>query len=278
MKHLKPTNDFVFKKIFGERKNEDILKDLIESILTNMDIKKVEVDKDVTLERKQITDKLGILDVVATLNNDTRVNIEMQVKDYYDTIERSLFYGTGIYHESLIAGREYIDIPKSIAIWITDYDVFNEGPFHERALLKRDYENIVLTDKLEMHYIQLSKFRKKCKRISTKLEEWLTFIENENMEELSMIKNKYVKKAEKELEYLSGDAETRRLAELREKAIRDELAAIAKARREGREEGREEGIKKNKIDVAKKMLAEKIDINTIVEVTGLNEKEIKKLQ
>lgn len=89
-----------------------------------------------------------------------------------------------------------------------------------------------------------------------------------------MIKNKYVKKAEKELEYLSGDAETRRLAELREKAIRDELAAIAKARREGREEG----IKKNKMDIAKKMLAKKIDINTIIEVTGLEEKEIKKLQ
>lgn len=93
-----------------------------------------------------------------------------------------------------------------------------------------------------------------------------------------MIKNKYVKKAEKELEYLSGDAETRRLAELREKAIRDELAAIAKARREGKEEGRQEGIKKSKIDIAKKMLAKKIDINTIIEVTGLEEKEIKKLQ
>ena len=39
-----------------------------------------------------------------------------------------------------------------------------------------------------------------------------------------MVDNKYVKKAEKELEYLSGDEETRRLAELREKAIRDELA------------------------------------------------------
>ena len=52
-----------------------------------------------------------------------------------------------------------------------------------------------------------------------------------------MIKNKYVKKAEKELEYLSGDVETRRLAQLREKAIRDELAAIAKARIEGKENG-----------------------------------------
>ena len=89
-----------------------------------------------------------------------------------------------------------------------------------------------------------------------------------------MIKNKYVKKAEKELEYLSGDAETRRLAELREKAIRDELAAIAKARREGKEEG----IQKGKIEIVKRMLAKKIDIKTIIEVTGLDEEEIKKLQ
>ena len=32
------------------------------------------------------------------------------------------------------------------------------------------------------------------------------------------------------------------------------------------------------MDIAKKMLAKKIDINTIIEVTGLEEKEIKKLQ
>ena len=89
-----------------------------------------------------------------------------------------------------------------------------------------------------------------------------------------MIKNKYIKKAEKELEYLSGDAETRRLAELREKAIRDELAAIAKARREGKEEG----IQKGKIEIVKRMLAKKIDIKSIIEVTGLDEEEIKKLQ
>ena len=45
---------------------------------------------------KPITDKLGILDVVATLDNNKKVNIEMQVKDYYNTIERSVFYGTGV--------------------------------------------------------------------------------------------------------------------------------------------------------------------------------------
>ena len=171
MSNLKPTNDFVFKKLFGEKKNVDILKDLIQSILPELKIAKVVVNKDVSLERKLITDKLGILDVMATLNNNTKINIEMQVEDLHNTVERSIFYQSGVYHESLAKGVSYINAVKTIGIWITNYDVFKEGPFHEIARLKRDYENIILTDKYELHYIQLSKFKKKCKRISTKLEQ-----------------------------------------------------------------------------------------------------------
>ena len=269
MERLKPTNDFVFKKLFGETKNADLLKDLLESILTDIKIHKVEINKDVSLERKLITDKLGILDIVATLNDNTKVNVEMQVQNYYNTVERSLFYGTGVYHENLERGEDYIDIPHSISIWITDYNVFDDGPIHERARLRRDFENKVLTNKLQLHYIQLPKFRKKCKRVSSKLEEWLTFIINENLEEIKMSNNKYIKKAEEELEYLTGDEETRRLAYLREKAIRDERAAMTKARREGKE--------KTQKDIARKMLAKNIDISLIIELTGLTKEEIENL-
>ena len=98
MSNLKPTNDFVFKKLFGEEKNVDILKDLIQSILPELKIAKVVVNKDVSLERKLITDKLGILDVMATLNDNTKINIEMQVEDLHNTVERSIFYQSGVYH------------------------------------------------------------------------------------------------------------------------------------------------------------------------------------
>ena len=293
MSQLKPTNDFLFKKLFGESKNENLLKDLLESILTDIKIEKIEINKDVSLERKMITDKLGILDIVATLNDNTKVNIEMQVKDYLNTIERSLFYGTGVYHENLKSGEDYIDIPNSISIWITNYNVFKEGPFHERARLKRDYENILLTDSLELHYIQLPKFKEKCKKISSKLEEWLTFIINENMEAIKMCKNENVKKAEEEFEYLTGDEETKRLAYLREKAIRDEMAAMAKARREGMEEGEKigknlgekigekigekRGKKSKALEIAKKMLVKGIDTESIIEITGLTKEEIENL-
>ena len=104
-----------------------------------------------------------------------------------------------------------------------------------------------------------------------------------------MSNNENIKKAEEELEYLTGDEETRRLAELREKAIRDEMAAIDKARTEGREsgleegrksglaEGRKSGLAEGKIITAKKMLAKNMDINLIVELTGLTKEEIENL-
>ena len=84
-----------------------------------------------------------------------------------------------------------------------------------------------------------------------------------------MIENEYIKKAEKELKYLTGDEETKRLAYLREKAIRDEMAAMAKAKKEGKVEGKKE--------TARKMLVKHVDIETIMEFTELTKEEIENL-
>ena len=105
-----------------------------------------------------------------------------------------------------------------------------------------------------------------------------------------MINNEYVKKAEEELEYLNSDEEEKELARLREKAIRDEAAAMAGAIRRGREEGKaeglaegkaegkaeglEEGRAEEKAEIAKKMLEENIEIETISKLTGLTKEKI----
>ena len=85
-----------------------------------------------------------------------------------------------------------------------------------------------------------------------------------------MVDNEYIKKAEEELEYLSGDEATRRLAFLREKAIRDEISLKAGAKEEGRKEAH--------IEIAKKMLKNNIEISIISKITELSEEEIKKLK
>ena len=86
--------------------------------------------------------------------------------------------------------------------------------------------------------------------------------------------DRIIKKAQEELEYLTGDAEVRRLAELRQKAIRDELDVKIIARNQGLKEGLEKGI----YNVAKNMLRENIDIDTISKVTGLSISNIEKLK
>ena len=278
MELLKPTNDYIFKRIFGQKKNSDILKDLLQAILPNWNIKNVDPRQEVQLETDFITDKVCRLDILATLDDGTKVDIEMQMRNYNDIEARSLFYTTREYHQSLENGQDYIEIPKSIGIWISNFNVFSdEGPFHEIVRLRRDYENQIFTDKIEMHYLQLPKFKQKCKRISNKLEEWLTFISFENMEELKMIENEKVKKAEEELEYLSGDEAERRIAYLRETAEIDRKFAMTAARDQGRVEGRSEGKIEEKIETAKKMLAEEMDINLIIKITGLTKDEIEKL-
>ncbi len=52
---------------------------------------------------------------------------------------------------------------------------------------------------------------------------------------------------------------------------------MKKGMEKGMEKGREEGRKEGKIEIAKAMLANSVDINIIVECTGLSISEIKEL-
>lgn len=89
--------------------------------------------------------------------------------------------------------------------------------------------------------------------------------------------SKEIKEAKKCLEKISGNEEEIRLAELREKYIREMNTAKAEGREEAFEEGKEEGEKETKKIIAKNMLKLKINIDTISEATGLTKKEIHEL-
>ena len=92
------------------------------------------------------------------------------------------------------------------------------------------------------------------------------------------MKNEEIKKAKEQLDKISQDKKERRLAELREKAIKDEMAIRDSGYNEGRKEGIEEGLKKGKKaekkSIAQNMLEMKIDKKTISKVTGLTIEEI----
>ena len=284
MEKLKLTNDFIFKKVFGKKGNESILKDLLEAIL-KIKIKKIELQAEVELERELIDDKTGVLDVEATIDDNTKIDIEMQMKNQYNMKERSLYYWAGLYYTGLKKKGEYKENKRVITINIVNFDMFKEGPYHEKIELRREYKNILLTNKLEIHFIQLSKFLKEGQEEKDKkMWQWLTFICNKNRKEVERVmkENKEIEKANEELEYLTGDDAVRRIAFLRDKAERDYINNMSGARKAGlemgREEGRKEGEKEKTIEIAKEMLAKEIEIELIKEITKLSEEELENIK
>ncbi len=184
---------------------------------------------------------------------------------------------------------------------ILDYELTDLPEYHTETVTvskkHRDYEMI---KSLKYHFIELPKFRRQRPDLSNKLEQWLTFIDGMNKELIKMAikNNKQIKKANEELEYLSGDAELKRLEFLQFKAACDEASriqyltekilqdglekgmqkGIAQGMEQGMEKGMEKGINKEKIAIAKKMLLKKMNIDTIIEITGLSKLEIEKIK
>lgn len=268
------TNDYIFKRIFAKNGNESILKDFLIGIL-EIPIEKIKVQAEVTLEKQLKESKIGRLDIVAILDDNAIVNIEVQVLNLHDFIERSLYYWSGNYYNHLKAGENYQNVKKTISINILNYELFEEGPFHEVVKLKRDYQNKILTEKIEMHFLQIAKFTKEKRGVATKLEQWMQFISQANQREveLAMRKNKEIKRANEEYEYLTGDEEERRLAFLRDKAIRDEVSL----KETGRIEGIKEGERKKQLEIAKILRSKNMPIEEIIEITKLTKEEIEKI-
>ena len=86
--------DFAFKQLFGTKGNEEILTGFLNAILEeslDAPITSLQLD-DPHLHKSYEDDKLSILDLLATLDNGTQVNIEIQLRNTHDMVKRSLYY------------------------------------------------------------------------------------------------------------------------------------------------------------------------------------------
>ena len=85
------------------------------------------------------------------------------------------------------------------------------------------------------------------------------------------------------LKSVSADAEARRLAFVRERALHDEASLLQHAREEGREQGEREGVQKGRDKALRETTAAMIrrtdlDDQTIAAITGLDATEIAALR
>ena len=239
-------SDIIFKNLFSAKRNKDLLIDLLESIL-EIKIDTIEVQKEVETEISNINEKLGRMDIVATINNKLIVDLEMQNTNYEDTEKRAVFYAGNLIKNSIKPKEKYDTIKDIAVIWILDYELENgnEEYLTETMTVDKKYCKYEIIKGVKYYFIELPKFRRiVTNKLENKLEEWLALIdyEKKGMIEMAMNQNEKVKRAKEECEYLQGDEAAQRLEELRNRAIRDEKAAFSCGMRKGEERGEARGI------------------------------------
>lgn len=276
---LSPKSDFIFKLIFGDQRNVDILAAFLQSVL---DLPEKEYTKltvvDPHLKPETADDKLGILDVKIHTKSGKVINVEIQVSDIPQMRERIAFYTAKMVTEQISKGEDYAAIRKVISIVIADYRLIQENEsYHNRYRLYDIETGSQFTDMVEVNVLELPKLP--GENDSTELWEWMLFLKSTREEDLAMLaeKNPQIKKAVGVLKELSQDERTRLLYEEREKARRDYQARVSGAFERGLLKGRNEGVNEGLLKAAKNLLQMKMTIQEIIDVTGLSREEIKNL-
>lgn len=150
----------------------------------------------------------------------------------------------------------------------------------QRAYVDIGYkkEEEIATKEVEMHFIEIPKFKKKNPNTNARIEQWLWLLAGEEKKiEMAEKKNEEIKKAVEELDEMSMDKAERERYEAILKAEFNYNTSMYNMRQEGRQEGLNAGKKEKQIEIAKKLLKMNLDISKIQEATGLSLEKIKEL-
>ena len=215
------TDDYIFKRVFAYKGNESVLRDFLEALL-KIEIKGIKITNPEIIPYEK-GEKRGLLDIKAEINDGTMLDVEMQMKNERNTDERATEYMGKMISEQLQVGEDYQNLKKSIVIFITNYNFLKRNSYHSVGRMKFDktlkdeYVNMgyekedeVASKYIEVHYIELPKFKKKELSKFTKLDQWMCiFTQNREGIMLAEKENKEIKRAINTLDFLSKDPKER---------------------------------------------------------------------
>lgn len=310
MDKINPRVDIAFKKIFGVEENKDLLISLLNSIVSKED-----QVTDVTLlnpynPKSFKTDKLSILDIKATNQDGKKFNIEIQISDEADYDKRALYYWAKIYTEQLKAAEDYSKLSKAIGIHILNFTSIPEvKKYHNVFHITEKESGLLYFKDLELHTIELKKFSDDSDeeladvvaKVKNALDIWSAFLTRNDLMNVDNLPKELndpsLRKAINVLNVMNFTPEEREAYEDHLKWLRIEAntlkkyeqKGIEKGKAEGKaegliegeargiEKGKTEGARQRNIEIAKNLLSQNIDINTISIATGLSPEEISKL-
>ncbi len=290
LERLPLTDDYIFKRVFAYKGNESVLKDFLEALL-KIEIRGIKITNPEIIPYEK-GEKRGLLDIKAEINDGTMIDVELQMKNEKNTEERATEYMGKMISEQLQVGDSYQKLKKSIVIFITNYNFLNRNSYHSVGRMKFDktlkdeyvdmgfkIEDEIASKYIEVHYIELPKFKKKELSRFTKLDQWMCiFTQNKEGIMLAEKENKEIKRAINTLDFLSKDPKERERHNSIVMAEYNRLVSEHNFFEDGKKEGRIEGKQEEKLEIAKEMLKEKMPIEMIIKLTKLTKEEIQNLK
>lgn len=237
-------NDYLFHIVFQE--NIKILQGLLCCLL---DLKPYEII-DITLENPinpadQIDGKEIILDLLITLNNNRKINIEMQVLNTKDWPERSLTYLCRSF-DNLESGKNYLNVMPTIHIGILDYTLFPEYPeFYAHYAMMNVKTHNLYSDKLLLNVLDLTQIDSATDEdIALGLQHWARLFKAKTWEEIRMLasENETFEDIAETMQRALADKDVRMRCEARERYERDRISLYDSGKQDGFSEGHATGV------------------------------------
>ena len=242
---LDPCNDYVFKRLFAV--SPVLLADLINAVRSEEPrIEVVEV-LNPRIEPEELAGKYIVLDLLARDADGRRYNIEMQVRRHGAWSARSAYYLARTLAAQLDSGQDYHFLKPVIGIHLLDFELFEAADQQHQALWcfelrDRKRPAVLLGNELQLNIIELPK-ADRLGVTQAGLAAWVTLFEHWQEENrMAAIDYPPVQLALDRLKDLSADTDARRLAFVRERALRDEASELRAAMEKGKLEGKIEEL------------------------------------
>lgn len=134
IRNMTPMHNPLMQLLFNE--NVRLVEELLNGVLGRSDIRVITVETEKKFPAL-LLQKAVQLDVMATLDDGSKVNIEIQIRETGADPFRSRFYHSIMDTNHLRRGESYNDLPYTYVIFITDKDIFGLG---ERIYTFTDFD------------------------------------------------------------------------------------------------------------------------------------------
>jgi predicted transposase/invertase (TIGR01784 family) len=279
LKYFGLTNDLLFKIVFGSKGNEKLLALLLNALLQlkgKRQIQELEILNPINLPEFK-SDKTSIIDVKACDKSGEMYCVEIQVKAHSEILKRVLFYSSASYIKQITRGTKYTDLKKTICLWIMCETMLPEKEIYNKYLIKHDKNNKILTDLIEYHFVELSKFDKdKPAMLCNKFEKWLHILKFGDYYRTEadlpggLRKETGISEVIQKMSIANTDEQMRYELLARDMFLSDLATDLDAAEKKG--------IKKAKIEDAMSMLSDGLAVEKVSKYTGLPVDEVKQLQ